>query len=97
VSGAFTIDRQDVSCWFAEELALNSWELCFRTRKNRDRTSTILSLCLGVIYLIFPFHVVILEYVHKPFFYTWFRASWIEFNNCPTRCYLFSLLHIRQG
>ena len=25
--------------------------------------------------------------------YTWFRASWIEFNNCPTRCDLFSLLH----
>jgi len=25
--------------------------------------------------------------------YTWVRASWIEFNNCPTRCDLFSLLH----
>ena len=25
--------------------------------------------------------------------YTWVRASWIEFNNCPTRCELFSLLH----
>ena len=24
--------------------------------------------------------------------YTWVRASWIEFNNCPTRCDLFSLL-----
>ena len=27
------------------------------------------------------------------FLYTWVRASWIEFNNCPTRCTLFSLLH----
>jgi len=25
--------------------------------------------------------------------YTWDHASWIEFNNCPTRCNLFSLLH----
>ena len=25
--------------------------------------------------------------------YTWVRASWIEFNNCPKRCDLFSLLH----
>ena len=25
--------------------------------------------------------------------YTWVRASWIEFNNCPTRCDLFSLLY----
>jgi len=25
--------------------------------------------------------------------HTWVRASWIEFNNCPTRCDLFSLLH----
>ena len=25
--------------------------------------------------------------------YTWVRASWIEFNNCPTRCNLFSLSH----
>ena len=27
------------------------------------------------------------------FFFTWVRASWIEFNNCPTRSDLFSLLH----
>jgi len=27
------------------------------------------------------------------FLYTWVRASWIEFNNFPTRCDLFSLLH----
>ena len=27
------------------------------------------------------------------FLYTWVRASWNEFNNCPTRCDLFSLLH----
>jgi len=27
------------------------------------------------------------------YIYTWVRASWIEFNNCPTRCDLFSLLH----
>ena len=27
------------------------------------------------------------------FLYTWVRASWIEFTNCPTRCDLFSLLH----
>ena len=26
-------------------------------------------------------------------YYTWVRASWIESNNCPTRCDLFSLLH----
>ena len=25
--------------------------------------------------------------------YTWVRASWIEFNNCPTRCDLLSLLY----
>ena len=25
--------------------------------------------------------------------HTWVRASWIEFNNYPTRCDLFSLLH----
>ena len=25
--------------------------------------------------------------------YTWVRASWNEFNNCPTICDLFSLLH----
>jgi len=25
--------------------------------------------------------------------YTWVRASWIELNNCPTRCDIFSLLH----
>ena len=25
--------------------------------------------------------------------YAWVRASWIEFNNCPRRCDLFSLLH----
>jgi len=31
----------------------------------------------------------------KTFLYTrtWVCASWIEFNNCPTRCDLFSLLH----
>ena len=29
----------------------------------------------------------------KVFLSTWVRASWIEFNNWPTRCYLFSLLH----
>jgi len=27
------------------------------------------------------------------FLYIWVRASWIEFNNFPTRCDLFSLLH----
>ena len=27
------------------------------------------------------------------FLYTWVRASWIEFNNCPTRCDLFSSLY----
>ena len=27
------------------------------------------------------------------FQYTWVRASWIRFNNCPTRCDLFSLLY----
>jgi len=27
------------------------------------------------------------------FLYTWIRVSWIEFNNCPTRYDLFSLLH----
>ena len=25
--------------------------------------------------------------------YSWIRASWIKFYNCPTRCHLFSLLH----
>jgi len=29
----------------------------------------------------------------KCLLYTWVRASWIKFNNCPTRCDLFSLLH----
>ena len=29
----------------------------------------------------------------KRFLYIRVRASWIEFNNCPTRCDLFSLLH----
>ena len=29
----------------------------------------------------------------KVILYTWVRASWIEFNNFPTRCDLFSLLH----
>jgi len=27
------------------------------------------------------------------YIYTWVRALWIEFNNYPTRCDLFSLLH----
>jgi len=27
------------------------------------------------------------------FLYAWVRASWFEFNNCPTRCDLFSLLY----
>ena len=27
------------------------------------------------------------------FIYTWVHALWIEFNSCPTRCDLFSLLH----
>ena len=27
------------------------------------------------------------------FFIYWVCASWIKFNNCPTRCDLFSLLH----
>ena len=27
------------------------------------------------------------------FLYAWVRASWIEFNNWPTRCNLFSFLH----
>jgi len=27
------------------------------------------------------------------FFNTWIRALWIKFNNCPTRCDLFSLLY----
>ena len=27
------------------------------------------------------------------FLYTWVRALWIEFNNCPTRCDLYSLLN----
>ena len=31
--------------------------------------------------------------VHIAFLYAWVRASWIEFNNCPTRCNLFSSLH----
>jgi len=26
--------------------------------------------------------------------YTWVLASWIKFNNCPTRCDLFGLLHL---
>jgi hypothetical protein len=66
VSGAFTVDRQDVNCWFMEELALNSWELCFGTRKKRDHTSMNCLLCLGVIYLFsIPFKVI-LGYVHKP-------------------------------
>ena len=30
------------------------------------------------------------------FLYTWVRVSWIEFNNCPTRCDLFSLLHFSR-
>jgi len=28
------------------------------------------------------------------FLYTWVRASWMEFNNCPTRCDLFSYRNI---
>jgi len=31
--------------------------------------------------------------VYEFYIYTWVRASWIEFNNCPTRCDLFSLLY----
>jgi len=31
--------------------------------------------------------------IHCRVLYTWVHASWIEFNNCPTRCNLFSLLH----
>jgi len=27
------------------------------------------------------------------FFFTWVRASWIEFTNCPRRCDLFCLLY----
>ena len=27
------------------------------------------------------------------YIHTWVRSSWIEFNNCPTRCDLFNLLH----
>ena len=30
---------------------------------------------------------------YRRLLYTWVRASWIEFINCPTRCNLFSLLH----
>jgi len=30
---------------------------------------------------------------YQPFLYTWVRAKLIEFNNCPTRCGFFSLLH----
>jgi len=35
-----------------------------------------------------------LQEVRSFFLYTWVHASWIfYFNNCPTRCGLFSLLH----
>jgi len=52
--------------------------------------------------LLFPLHVFMapiganLRFKKKVFIfflYTLVRASWIEFNNCPTRCDLFSLLH----
>ena len=33
------------------------------------------------------------ETIHCRVLCTWVHALWIEFNNCPTRCDLFSLLH----
>jgi len=39
-------------------------------------------------------HFLMADTVSRLFFiYTWVRASWVKFNNCLTRCDLFSLLY----
>ena len=43
-----------------------------------------------------PQHLILSQCQQQEFhwiLYTWVRASWIKFNNCPTRCDLFSLLY----
>jgi len=40
-----------------------------------------------------PYLCGIFSWIFIKILYTWVRASWIEFNNFPTRCNLFSLLH----
>jgi len=38
--------------------------------------------------------IIIIIYLYtQPFFLLWVCALWTKFNNCPTRCDLFSLLH----
>ena len=44
----------------------------------------------------FFFHSTVTQQsVHFFFLYTCARASWIEFNNCPTRCDLLILLQVK--
>jgi len=50
------------------------------------------SLGVQLQWLWWQFRIIYLTYFIQ-ILYTWVRASWIEFNNCPTRCDLFSLLH----
>ena len=38
-------------------------------------------------------HAVCMQICSIWILYTWVRASWIEFTNCPTRCDLFGLLY----
>jgi len=61
----------------------------FYTHGSVHRESNLIIVKQDVTYSVY----YIYRRVHLFFFYTWVRASWIEFNNCPTRCDLFSLLH----
>jgi len=40
-----------------------------------------------------PYYILTRNLSSCTILYTWVRASWIEFNDCPTRSDLFSLLH----
>jgi len=50
-------------------------------------------VCSIVFFWCFWFGKALLPVWCQWILYTWVRASWIELNECPTRCDLFSLLH----
>ena len=52
----------------------------------------IIDIQYFTIFLIYWTKIYILTRNHA-ILYTWVRASWTDFNNCPTRCDLFSLLY----
>ena len=71
---------------YSTDLTL-SWASLTLVKSCHDRWKEIIQTEGKVKYSIY---IYIYIYIH---IYTWVRALWIEFNNCPTRCDLFSFLY----